>query len=299
VYVCGVTADCRRRIRDLSLLRAAFNWAIKLEYVDRTPFRKSNTPIVKLTKESGRRRRLDGDECERLLLACDPLLLNPKTKAPLFTQPRPRLRPIVEAALETGCRRGELLSMQWWQVKDLDGRFPLIELPAAKTKTKQNRAVPISNRLKAILEMRRNDPAGDPHGPQAYVFGNEIGQRRGSIKAAWRLACCRAGIIDLRFHDLRREAGSRWLEGGVPLQIVRDWLGHANISQTSTYLDSTVKGQHEAMRRYEEARAAVGQRGATEGGHGGFSIPQMPSNRKEIPLIPSIERCCRVDCHSS
>ena len=42
--------------------------------------------------------------------------------------------------------------------------------------------------------------------------------------------------IDLHFHDLRREAGSRWLEGGVPLHTIRDWLGHTSIAQTSTYL---------------------------------------------------------------
>ena len=59
----------------------------------------------------------------------------------------------------------------------------------------------------------------------------------------------------LQRHDLRREAGSRWLEGGVPLQVVREWLGHSNISQTSTYLESTLTGQHDAMRRFEAARA--------------------------------------------
>src|SRR6185436_14875448 len=197
--------------RDLGLLRAMFNWAIRLDYVDATPFKKSTETVVKLSKESSRRRRLEGDEGERLLKACDPLLMNPKTKAPMFPQPPARLRPIVEAALETGCRRGELLSLQWWQVKDLDGTNPQLDLPAAKTKTKRDRVVPISGRLKAILEMRRNDPAGEPHGLQAYVFGDEIGQRTLSIKTAWRLTCRRAKIVGLRFHDLRREAGSRWL----------------------------------------------------------------------------------------
>ena len=38
---------------------------------------------------------------------------------------------------------------------------------------------------------------------------------------------------------------------GVPLQVIRDWLGQANISQTSTYLESTFAGQHEAMRAFE------------------------------------------------
>lgn len=241
--------------RDLALLRAAFNWGIRLDYVDATPFKKSTETIVKLTKESSRRRRLEGDEGARLLQACDPLQLNPKTKAPLFLQPRPRLRPIVEALLETGCRIGELLSLQWWQVKDLAGGNPRLDLVASKTKTKRDRVVPISGRLQKILELRRNDPAGEPHGPQAYVFGNELGERTLSIKTAWRLTCKRAGIVGLRVHDLRREAGSRWLEGGVPLQVVREWLGHSNISQTSTYLESTLTGQHDAMRRFEAARA--------------------------------------------
>jgi integrase len=241
--------------RDLALLRAAFNWGIRLDYVDTTPFKKSTETVVKLTKEASRRRRLEGDEGARLLAACDPVLRNPKTKAPYLLQPQPRLRPIVEALLETGCRIGELLSLQWSQVKDLAGRNPRLDLTASKTKTKRDRVVPISGRLQAILEMRRNDSAGEPHSPLAYVFGNEVGERTWSIKKAWRLTCGRAGIVGLRIHDLRREAGSRWIEGGVPLQVVRDWLGHANISQTSTYLESTLTGQHDAMRRFDAARA--------------------------------------------
>ena len=58
--------------------------------------------------------------------------------------------------------------------------------------------------------------------------------------------------INLHFHDLRREAGSRWLDGGVPLHVVRDWLGHSNISQTSTYLSGTAQTQHDAMAAYEK-----------------------------------------------
>jgi integrase len=241
--------------RNLAFLRAAFNWAIRIGQLDSTPFKRFTEAVVKLSKESARRRRLEGDEAERLLKACDPILMNPKTKTPQFNQPRPRLRPIVEAALESGCRLGELLSLQWWQVKGLAGPNPRLDLPASKTKTKRDRVVPISNRLKAILEMRRKDPAGEDLAGHLFVFGNELGQQTKSIKTAWAGACRRAGIQDLHFHDLRREAGSRWLEGGVPLQTVRDWLGHTNISQTSTYLDSTLKGQHEAMRRFEETRA--------------------------------------------
>jgi integrase len=248
----------RRRIggtvatnRNLALLRAAFNWGILNDLCDVTPFKKGTVTAVKLSKESSRRRRLEGDEEQRLLAACDPIIRNPKTKQPMKEQPPPRLRPLVEAALETGCRLGELLSLQWRQVRLTDARSELV-LSASKTKTRRERTVPVSSRLKVILEMRRKDPAGEDLPGDAHVFGNAIGQKTESIKAAWRLACRRAGIQDLHFHDLRREAGSRWLEGGVPLQTVRDWLGHTNISQTSTYLESTLKSAHEAMRRYEE-----------------------------------------------
>ena len=87
--------------------------------------------------------------------------------------------------------------------------------------------------------------------------------------------------VDLHFHDLRREAGSRWLEGGVPLHVVRDWLGHANISQTSTYLAGTQRTQHDAMTAYED-RLATLQRLATEDGKGHPQPPQEAAGAEEM-----------------
>jgi integrase len=222
--------------RNLSLLRSMLNWAVRCGLIDATPFKRGTETVVRLTPETPRRRRLEPHEADALLCACGP-----------------RLRGLVEAAIETGCRRGELLSLQWWQVR-LTPR-PELVLPASKTKTRRDRVVPISSRLRAILELRRSAPDGSPQPPEAFVFGDEVGRPVASIKTAWRLACRRARIDDLHFHDLRREAGSRWLEGGVPLQTVRDWLGHTNVAQTSTYLASTLQGQHDAMARFEAARA--------------------------------------------
>ena len=58
----------------------------------------------------------------------------------------------------------------------------------------------------------------------------------------------RAKITDLHFHDLRREAGSRWMDAGIPLATIQRWLGHANISQTSTYLGASLGGDEQDMR---------------------------------------------------
>lgn len=60
--------------------------------------------------------------------------------------------------------------------------------------------------------------------------------------------------IDLHFHDLRHEAGSRLLEAGWPVHHVQQMLGHASLQQTSTYLNATLRGLHESMRSFEEAR---------------------------------------------
>jgi integrase len=161
--------------RHLELLRSLFNWATssKRKLAAENPFVDGTKAAVKMAKEAARRRRLCAGEGERLLVACSP-----------------HLRTVVECALETGMRRGEILSLQWWQV-----RFaPRAEifLPAVKTKTKTDRTVPISSRLKAVLEMRRNGPDGKELPADAYVFGNECGERVGSIKRACRATRPRA-----------------------------------------------------------------------------------------------------------
>ena len=84
------------------------------------------------------------------------------------------------------------------------------------------------------------------------MFGDEIGRRRGSIKTAWMLTLKRAKIDGLRFHDPRREAGSRWMDAGIPLATIQRWLGHTNISQTSTYLGASLGGDEQDMRLFEE-----------------------------------------------
>ncbi len=255
--------------RDLALLRAAFNWAVLKGLVPRTPFRVGDVAAVRFHREEGRSRRLHPGEDEKLLAHAG------------------RLRPLIVAALETGCRKGELLSLQWHQV-----RFtPKAEifLPAGKTKAKKDRRVPISTVLRQLLDARRCDPAGEPLPPEAYVFGDEIGRPRVSIKTAWGATVRRAKISDLHFHDLRREAGSRWMDAGVPLATIQRWLGHFNISQTSTYLGASLGGDEQDMQAFE-ARIGRGPFELRSGGPGSSvtqntvtPVTQSDTKRPEEP----------------
>lgn len=225
---------------DLKLLRKMFNWGIRKGYLERTPFKIGTEPAIKLEREIPRSRRFESDEDEtRLLQAADP-----------------HLRAVIIAMLDTGCRPGEILSLQWREVH-LDRRELVIL--AWKEKTRTGRIIPISNRLTAVLEMRRLDPAGHPFGPDAYVFGNEVGEREKSVRIAWEQAREQAGLGDFQLRDLRHEAGSRFDEAGMPINYVSNMLGHANLRTTSRYLNIQRRGLHRAMEEFERHRESVAQ----------------------------------------
>lgn len=247
----------------VQLMRTMSRWSVKKGY--RTlPFVLDDSDLIRRKKASKRNRRLEPGEEERLLAAANP-----------------PLQRLIIAALETCCRNDELLSLQW---RDISLGRREVMLRATKTKTSTDRVIPISDRLQAVLELVRHDPTGQPFGPLAYVFGDELGRRIKSAKRAWQTAVLKAHghtpvwvwkknrqgsggsgrldrqsqaayrTIDLHFHDLRHEAGSRLLEAGWPLHEVQQMLGHANLQQTSTYLNATLRGMHRSMRTFERTR---------------------------------------------
>jgi len=123
-------------------------------------------------------------------------------------------------------------------------------LRAENTKTDTARTVAVSPRLRAVLEMRRDGPDGEELALDTFVFGNEVGERQDSIKVAWQGTCQRAGISGLTFHDLRREYGSRLVEGGMNLLTVSRQLGHARVSTTDTYLRASEPLAEKELREY-------------------------------------------------
>jgi integrase len=244
--------------------RHFFNWAIAQGYRDDTPFKRHGVNVVRLNTaaDTVRHRRLRPGEEERLLAAATP-----------------HLRALIVGALSTGCRVGELLTLQWRDVQvDRTSRYRALLLRAGKTKTGTMRIVPVGQRLAAVLEMLRTDPDGNDLPAEAFVFGDEIGGNISSVKTAWRSACASAEIEDLHFHDLRREFACRLLESRAELHDVRKFLGHSNITTTSRYLRSTTL-------RLERALTLLEQKGLPEA-DADSDTQDNKDSRKSSTLVP-------------
>jgi integrase/recombinase XerD len=203
----------------LQAARAFFNWAVRENYLTHTPFKSAQgASLISVSTSSKRTRRLEAGEEDRIRAVGDVFITD-----------------FMVAMLATGCRPGELR-----QLKRSEVRERLIVL-AENAKDGEERRVPIRPELAEIFARRTTD----------YVFADERGRMcsRERLCEKWRAVCKLANVVDLHLHDLRAEFGSRMLEAAVPLHLVRDALGHANVSMTSTYLRSRVDSLDAAYAR--------------------------------------------------
>jgi integrase len=144
-----------------------------------------------------RDRRLQAGELERLLVATK------KCR-------NPHIEPVIRFALATAMRRGEILAMQWHDLKQ-DKR--LLRIPI--TKNGHSRTIPLSEVALAILEAQRQNDI-----PRPFPLTME------SFKLAWKRVAVRAGLADLHFHDLRHEAITTFFERGLTIPEVALISGH-------------------------------------------------------------------------
>jgi integrase/recombinase XerD len=174
-----------------------------------------------LPESAPRTRFLTRDEYRRLLKFCNR-----------------SLRPIVEIAVETGMRRGEILTLKLDQV-DLDRR----EIRLTVTKTKKPRVIPLSDRAVSILAAIASERS------QGYVFINPTTSKPyQSVKKAFGSACRKAGITNFRFHDLRHTFASWSVQGGADLYRLSRILGHSNLQMTTRYAHLSTQALHDLVR---------------------------------------------------
>ena len=179
-------------------------------------------PVLNIRKPSpgrGRNRRLNSDEELRLLEACD-------------VHSNPYLGWIVRLALYTAMRKSEVTSLTRAQI-NLSKRTIL--LPDSKNNSV--RTVPLTDKAYKTIKSALAHPIRPID--TKLVFSGEPGldgQRKPYIiDQVWKKALVRAGIKDLRFHDLRHEATSRFVEAGLSDQEVASITGHKSMQMLKRY----------------------------------------------------------------
>lgn len=209
----GVTTATVRR--ELRIFSAAVNFtALELDLTLPNPARGLDLP-----DSVPRLRWLSHPEAARLISAA------------AAVSPLPHLPAFIRLALSTGCRKSELLYLEWSRV---DRENSLLLLEAHHTKAGKRRYVPINaSALRALDNLQAWNDANFPDSP--WVFTGTRGWRIRTLQKRWSLALDRAGITDFRIHDLRHTCASWLVMSGVPLTTVRDLLGHSSVTVTERY----------------------------------------------------------------
>ena len=193
-----------------------------------------------------------------LTLACEAGLIQAKPKIRLFKVSNERirylapdeetrlfealegcdwLRNIVIVALNTGMRRGEIFSLQWFDV-DFERGF----LNVRNTKSGKDRAIPMNSTIRGLLESL--------HKTSSYVFPSpRTGGKLVDFKGRFDAARKKADISNFRFHDLRHTAATRMADAGVDIFTLAAILGHSDIRMTRRYAHATDESKRRAVEK--------------------------------------------------
>jgi integrase len=189
--------------RELACLKHMFTMAIHWGKAIDNPVKK-----VKLFREPDRRLRwLTEEECEKLINASSG-----------------HIKSIILTAINTGMRRGEILSLTWDQVDFARG-----VITVERSKNDGVRHIPMNSQLTEELEAIKLNATGN------FVFSKKTGEPYKEIKTGFQAAQKRSEIKKCRFHDLRHTFASHLIMNGTDITTVKELLGHKTISMTMRY----------------------------------------------------------------
>jgi integrase len=240
--------------RDLNPLASVLTRAVKLGVLRENVVRRLERPRIDLNPKV---RYLTAEEEKRLraeLETRDAKMRTARDSANAWRQARERalkpalprfgdhLTPAVLLSMNTGMRLGELLALRWAAV-DFTGRQVTVE--GATEKTGQTRHVPLNTEALDVLKAWKKQ-APDPE----RVFPID------GLRKAWVAVLERAKISSFRWHDLRHHFASRLVQSGVPINTVRELLGHASLAMTLRYAHLAPDQKRAAVAVLMESRAA-------------------------------------------
>jgi integrase len=132
-------------------------------------------------------------------------------------------------AVNSGCRDKEICRLQWnWEIKIPELNTSVFIIPGEKVKNRQDRLVVLNTIANQVIqEVRGLHPA--------YVFTYQGRAITRMLNSAWMKARIRAGLPQVRVHDLKHTFGRRLRAAGVNFEDRQDLLGHKSGRITTHY----------------------------------------------------------------
>ena len=223
--------------RVTALLKSLYSWLIKKRHYE------GENPAygIEMFKEKARDRFLKADEL-------------PKFFDSLAQEENKDIRDYVLMSLLTGARKQNVLSMEWSAI-DFTSESWTIE----NTKNQEPLVVPL---IPAAIEILRDRQAKNAKG---WVFpSTRKKSKTGHLsdpKRGWKRIIERAGIDNLRIHDLRRSMGSWQAINQTSLTVIGKSLGQKSIQSTAIYARLSIDPVRESM---EQAARSMFEHGETK-----------------------------------
>lgn len=150
------------------------------------------------------------------------------------------LKQPIRFALYTGARLSNIMNCK---IEDIDFKNRTIRFHVKSSKPGGKfHMVPMVDELYDMITLEMGvDPKARGH-----LFTYD-GQPMKQFRRSWKTACKNAGVEDFRFHDLRHTCASWLIQRGVPIEIVREILGHADIKTTMKYAHHKKEAHREAL----------------------------------------------------
>ncbi len=196
-------------------LKAALNKAVEWNYLSVNPFTKVKFP--KLSKTFP------------VFISEDELLII------LANTQYQHLKDIFTVAFYTGLRLGELVNMQWNWIDFLQNQITVKCSDDFQTKSKKERIVPMSVKVRTILFRRFNSTS---HSPDEVVFYSRKRKMlyQEAISKQFKKIVRKSNLSDkIHFHTLRHSFASILVQKGVSLYVVKELLGHEDLATTQIY----------------------------------------------------------------
>ena len=145
----------------------------------------------------------------------------------------------------TGCRLNEIMTLKWEYV---DLAEKVLRLPDSKTGAK------IVHLGQPVVDLLLFAPRVD--GNPWVITGTLEGKRLSDLQPFWQRVRARAGLKDVRVHDLRHTFASTAVASGQGLPMIGKLLGHTQVQTTARYAHLAVDPVKAAAERVSSSLAA-------------------------------------------